>query len=493
MDPTSRAPAPSQLPRSPAPAAPLLLLLLLAPAAARAEEEPKPADLLKRASVIEQKTIRLRGLRPKRPIAKGVLTRAEILKRVEEKLSKSYAEEEIRAEGAVWKRLGLMKPGTDYRAAMLDLLADQVAGFYDPIERKLNLASWIPMAMQEPALAHEICHALQDQTFDLRRFVEPIRENSDRQLARSALVEGDCSGVMLEYLLAPTGRDLSSFGSALLDQARTLLTATASDKFKAAPLVLRESLLFPYIQGLSLILKIRARHPWSQVNALFKKPPESTEQILHPEKYTQGERPVRIVARPLASARAGYARLRQDVLGEFLLSIVLRGGVSEEIANRSAEGWGGDLLQAYVKRGVDGVGGAEGDGGGGGAAARRRGARGARAPKGFAEAKLAKDVPEKNILLVHLSAWDSEADAVEYANAARRLLAANGTGRTARESASGPAIWVYGDRDGNEWSVRLVEDRVLTIAGSPPSMREAIEREVLDKWTVAGRRVGATK
>ena len=91
---------------------------------------------------------------------------------------------------------------------ILDLLMEQVAGFYDPFAGKLYIADWLPLEMQRPALAHEIEHALQDQHFDLKRFASPIKDDGDRQLARSALVEGDGTAVMLEFQAQAMGLPL---------------------------------------------------------------------------------------------------------------------------------------------------------------------------------------------------------------------------------------------------------------------------------------------
>ena len=80
------------------------------------------------------------------------------------------------------KRLGLLPADVDYEKLLLDLLMEQVAGFYDPFARQLYIADWLPLEMQRPALAHEIEHALQDQHFDLKKFATPIKDDGDRQL-----------------------------------------------------------------------------------------------------------------------------------------------------------------------------------------------------------------------------------------------------------------------------------------------------------------------
>jgi hypothetical protein len=144
---------------------------------------------------------------------------------------------------------------------------------------------------------------------------------------------------------------------------------------RGIPSYIYQTQLFPSLQGVQFIRQWRARHPWQAINQLYQRPPQSTEQILHERKYAINERPVPIVSHPLP-ALAGYRPLYGDVLGEFQLSLYLSQGVSPHIAQRAAEGWGGDRLEAYQR--------------------------------------LSK---EDSLVLVHLSSWDSEADAIEFANA----------------------------------------------------------------------------
>jgi hypothetical protein len=403
--------------------------------------------LLKRARDITSKTAKLRGLRVRRRIAMGVLSREEIVKRIERKLAREYTEAEIEAEAAMLKLLGLLPEAIDYRKTVLDLLKDQVAGFYDPMERKLNLAAWIPISLQEPALAHEICHALQDQHFGLRKFIKPIKDNSDQQLARAALVEGDCTGVMLEYILIGHGLDLSSMPDAMAQLARRGLANEGSPAFKAAPAFLKETLIFPYLYGLGFMQRVRTRHPWHRVNPMYRRPPESTEQVLHYDKYWARERPIPIRSRPLpALASAGHVGIKEEVLGEFQLSLYLRQGVSEAVAQRAAAGWGGDRLVAYRKK----------------------------------EAA-AGDRP----LLVHLTTWDADEDALEFANALRHVLTKRGFTATT----SSPGLWVYSDAEGNSWSVQLHRRHVLTLGALPEELRVKLQQQVWAQWRVGGRRV----
>jgi len=401
---------------------------------------------MQRAKAIQRATSRLRGLRVRRKIKMGAMTRVQILRHVERKLMEDYSETEIEAEGAVLKALGLLPAPLDYKSTVLSLLKDQVAGFYDPKTATLNLADWIPMDLQEPALAHEICHALQDQHFKLKRIIRPLKDNSDQQLAQAALLEGDCTGVMLEYMLRSQGIDLGTMPDRMADLARQSMVGQGGALHKA-PLFLRETMFFPYLHGLELMQEIRSRHPWSRVNLMYKRLPASTEQILHSGKYWRRERPVSVRVGRRMPALDGYRLIKEDVLGEFQLSLLLRGGVSIDVARRAAAGWGGDRLAAFRKEGST-------------------------AP-----------------LLVHLSSWDSDADALEYVNALRHTLASRGL-----TLKSGPpaGTWIYLDAAGQQWLVQLNGPHILMLGMVPESIRGALQREVWQSWRVAGRRVTPT-
>src|SRR4051794_13972953 len=286
-----------------------------------APKAPKDA-LLAAADEITRQVVALRGLSAPRPIAKGVLTRDEIGAKLKERIGKEYTPEEVRTEARVLKRLGLLPPDVDYEKLLLDLLMEQVAGFYDPFAGKLYIADWLPLEMQRPALAHEIEHALQDQHFDLKKFATPIKDDGDRQVAHSALVEGDGTAVMLEFQAQAMGLPADQLPDLVAQIGRQMLQGGmgTTPLFDKAPPFLKETLIFPYLGGLGFVESIRKTSPWPKVDEVFKAPPESTEQILHPEKYPK-EHPVKVTAAPLPSLGARGKELRRDVLGELELRI----------------------------------------------------------------------------------------------------------------------------------------------------------------------------
>jgi hypothetical protein len=397
-------------------------------------EAPPDAERLKQlADEITGQVVRLRGLQLKRPMARGVLSRAEIRKKLDERIAREFPKAEIANEGLVLKRLGLIPADADYLKLMLDLLTDQVVGYYDPARRQLYIADWMPLDMQRPVLAHEITHGLQDQHFDLKKFTSGLKGNADRQLARAALVEGDGTGVMLEFAV---GVDLGSLPPGVMGMLRPLLQSFSSPTFQRTPRYLREVLLFPYTSGLEFIVTLRKRLAWSKINAFYLRPPESTEQILHPEKFLAGERPVVITPRPL-SALKGSRAVWQDTLGEAQLRFFLEPHVGKERAATAAAGWGGDRAVAYQIPGQTGV------------------------------------------AVVQYSAWDGEQDAIEFEEAQAAALAKL-AGQPAQ--ASGPVV--YGADGGIVYAVVRQGSRVVCGYGVPAAAWGAILAEVQKTWKV---------
>ena len=324
---------------------------MVAPIAAPPGKAP-PSALLSAADEIARQVAKLRGLPQKTPFSRGVLSRAEIGLKLRERIAKDYSKDEVQVESAVLKRLGLLPPDADYEKLLFDLLTEQVAGFYDPYAKTLYIADWLPLDMQRPALAHEIEHALQDQYFDLKQFAQPFKEDGDRQLARSAVIEGDGTALMLEFAAHSMNIDTAKMPEmvARLGKQMMQLSMATTPALQQAPLVLRESLVFPYVAGLEFVIVRRGSQPWSRINEVFKDPPDSTEQIIHPEKYEQHERPIAITAAPLTTL-PGYKEVRRDVLGEMLFRTWFSGRLPEAVATQAAAGWGGDRLVAYATPG----------------------------------------------------------------------------------------------------------------------------------------------
>jgi hypothetical protein len=195
--------------------------------------------------------------------------------------------------------------------------------------------------------AHEFNHALQDQHFDLNRIAPRHSDSNDRSLAVHAVIEGDA--VMLQTLWAQASLSPDD----LIQVARG--AAGAGDSLARVPLVVRTELLFPYVDGFSFVRQTyrHSSNSYSAVDALLQNPPESTAQVLHPDKYLNHVHPVRVEL-PALAAQLGpeWRAVGSGVLGELDTQILLeQWGSTHTDASRVASGWSGDQWQLVEKDG----------------------------------------------------------------------------------------------------------------------------------------------
>ena len=258
----------------------------------------------------------------------------------------------VAATERLYKALGLIPADASLRDLTLDLLGGGVAGFYRNDQGKLYVISktGAPGVAERFFFAHEYDHALQDQNFTVFKDQDGILDQGDRILARQAVYEGDATLTM------------ALWAAANLNPAELLeIIGVTTDPETAAvlartPTILRAPLEFPYTTGFGFVQAANATGGWEAVNDFFKRMPESTEQILHPETYAAGEAPVKVAMPGDLATRlgTGWTVPLQDTFGELQIGIWLReAGVAEDAANAAAAGWGGDRLA--VMEGPDGA------------------------------------------------------------------------------------------------------------------------------------------
>ena len=312
------------------------------PAAGAPTAPPKPTPTVDPVQVYSRVLADLasvRGLTPTEDVTPEFMTREELQATLLEDLEESA--EDIHHAELFYKILGLIPQDDDLHQLFLDLYTEQVAGFYDSETEELYLISGSQedglSALEEITLAHEYVHALQQQHFDIESMLEAVDENSDASSALRALVEGDATVAEFRYMLTH------------IDQERLIEALTGSgdydsSAFDSAPYVLRESLLFPYVQGQTFITALQTSSPgWKVVNEAFGNPPASTEQVIHPEKYVSGEAPVAVSLPDVADALGeDWEAVYSDVMGEFFLRTYLETRTTELSAAEAAAGWGGD-------------------------------------------------------------------------------------------------------------------------------------------------------
>jgi len=321
------------------------------PSATPAATPIPSGDLAALYREIEDQVAELRELPAKERLEPSVLSQDEVRERIREQFEKDNPADEIAIAEETLKALNLLPADADLGELYVDLLGSQVAGFYDPETKEMVVVSKSGQvgATEKVTFAHEFTHALQDQAFGLDGIDVDAVGQGDRSLGRLGLVEGDASLAMTLWLSKHLGpEDL---------QELLKVDPEAQAQLEAMPTILRETLLFPYQQGLVFVNGIWARGGWEAVDRAYGRLPDSTEQILHPEKYEAREKPVEVAldAVDLAAAMGdGWSGTPEDTLGEFQLSVWLReNGAKALDASAAAAGWGGDRL-AYL-RGPDGA------------------------------------------------------------------------------------------------------------------------------------------
>lgn len=243
---------------------------------------------------------------------------------------------DMHVEEAVLKLLGAIEPGADLETLYDDLHEEQVSGFYSPSEKSFYLVERGESSTGDQlTIVHEYVHALQDQHFDLQA-LQDNAANSDQALAIRALAEGDATLAMLLY--ADEFVPVYDMMEAVAE-----IGGVEETTLDASPAFIRESELFPYIAGLEFISTLHDRGEWPAVDAAYEKLPESTEQILHPERYRQGDSPVDVTLPDLAGAlERDWQEVDRDVMGELGLRLFLEEHAGPAMARLAAEGWGGD-------------------------------------------------------------------------------------------------------------------------------------------------------
>ena len=300
------------------------------------------AAIISTTDSVLKETSELRELSILRAVKSGAQSRADIERMIVKNLDTDTTPAEMHATEVLLRAFGLAPDDFAYRPFLIKLLTEQVAGYYDPKAQQFYLADWIELEGQKPVMAHELTHALQDQHFNLKRFDKWPKGDSDAELAAHALIEGDATLAMTLYM--------AKHPMVALAFIRSLGgEGTSSEQFKRAPRALRESLLFPYEAGSAWATQVYRRGGWDMVSKAFNKLPQSSEQILHPEKYFAYEAPLKVTLpelKPLLGT--SWKRLDTDVNGEFGFYLIL-----DEYLNNSGEskqaasGWGGDQFHLY--------------------------------------------------------------------------------------------------------------------------------------------------
>src|ERR1700733_14165327 len=284
--------------------------------------------------------------------ARGALAKEEFAQR--------FAQEELSM-----KKLGFLPRDFNLKEFLVKSTGQQIAGYYDFETKTISLLNWVPPDRQEPILAHELTHALQDQSYDLRKWMKAARKpagngskhvetgNDDGATARKAVVEGQAMVVYVDYLLAPMGRNLVNTPDLIYQMEEPAVKAVAdSQMLHDAPMILRESGSFAYNEG--LIFEGELLHKGGKEMAFagaFARPPRNSHEILQPQAYISEEK-LPPVAVPDLKQLLGdqYHVFDSGGIGQLDVRALLKQYGERKIADDLSSAWQGGAYVTFHRK-----------------------------------------------------------------------------------------------------------------------------------------------
>jgi hypothetical protein len=329
----------------------------------------------------------------KRDVTKRENMKLLILKEIDEDMTPA----EFRANELAMKAFGLLPREFKLREVLAQVYSEEVAAFYDPKTKTMHLIEEPKEKVKKPptllerlfgkkndfdkeenktVIAHELTHALADQNYDLDAMQKAVKKDDDRSLALSALIEGEATLAMFGAGMDDwDGNDVTKLPAGSLEWTFNLISPFlpfmgAGSTLRSVPPIISESMIFPYFRGMVFCATLTNKGGWAAIDEVYKSPPLSTEQILHPEKYrAMPDYPMSIDLGTLKPGD-GWKEVGRNVLGEMQLGVMLR----KHGAKAAAAGWDGDHYAVF-------------------------------------------EGPNKTLGLVWLSTWDSEDEASEFMKA----------------------------------------------------------------------------
>jgi len=307
-------------------------------ASPEAPAEKLPPPIAKVAQEVEQ----VRGLQFKHQLAAEAVSQSQIARMLQQGLNEGFPKDEADRTAQAWIAMGVIPKGTDLRQAVEDFNSSQVIGFYDnEAGRLVIIGSATLTPYQRFALAHELTHALQDQYFNLGRLDQLDRTCQDERVeALLSLTEGDAVETSVEWATQNlTPSEITTF-----DKEASDFTPPPS----SVPPFVQNLLTWPYVPGRTFVQALQARGGEPAVDRAFQNPPSSTEQILHPEKYP-AEKPLTInVPNFGAKLGTGWKDLEFEDVGEGWFRLMLELRMPATNADAAAAGWSGAQYRAWT-------------------------------------------------------------------------------------------------------------------------------------------------
>lgn len=333
------------------------------------EAEPKLSpqeaqELFRSVDEILEFVSRDTGLPIKTPVKRKLASREEVQKFIQERMKDDEDRRRLERSEVVLKKFALLPRNFDLSTFLVDLLKEQVAGFYNTKDKTVYLLDWVAPEAQKPVLAHELTHALQDQNFGLDQWMKSARrgkEDSAEQLmederiaARQAVSEGQAMVSLIDYMLKPTGQSLESSPNIADAVMAGMMTSGQTPLYTKAPMFLRQLLVFPYQYGLRFERDVLvAKGIQGAFSGTFQRPPSDTHEVMDPQSYLQGKSitPMPVPAFENAAGKQ-YEKYDISVVGEFDVWLLAKQYQGQAAADGISPKWRGGYYYAALKPGT---------------------------------------------------------------------------------------------------------------------------------------------
>src|ERR1022692_3206173 len=320
---------------------------------------PKEAkELFRSVDEILQFASQDTGLPIEHKVKRRLTKRDEVQSYIKRSMKDDKDAKRLERSSAVLKKFGLLPRDFDLPNFLVVMLREQVAGYYDVKTKTVNLLNWVDAEQQKPVLAHELTHALQDQSFGIEKWMkgsakvadnkkdDPSQadiENDEESAARQAVLEGQAMAVLLDYSLAPAGKTLLDSPQIVQALEQGMLVGTAdSPAFRDAPIFLKDELTFPYRYGLDFTAALlQAGGRELAYAGAFKNPPKTTREIMEPETYLVHEtlEPMKMI--DMERDFKGYDPFDIGAMGEFDVDVLVEQYAGRDEAKAIYPEWRG--------------------------------------------------------------------------------------------------------------------------------------------------------
>jgi hypothetical protein len=307
------------------------------------------------------------GLPIKKKVKRTIVSRQQVEKYISDKFKNDADRIRFERSELVQKKFGLLPRDFDLHGFLIKLLTEQVAGYYDEKSKTMNLLDWNEPEMQRPVMAHELTHALQDQSYDLEKMskhdeeierkgldnLDELIRNDEESTCRSAVLEGQAMIVLLDYVLAPSEGSVAKAPQIVDLMQAQMDKSRGSPVFDSAPLLLQEELAFPYRQGMKFIRDLLvAGGKQLAYKGVLERMPQTTREVMEPKEYLAGHRIPPLLLPDFGFLKKDYEPFDAGAVGELDVNILLRVYADEDVARRLTPEWRGGAYYAAGRKGA---------------------------------------------------------------------------------------------------------------------------------------------